>query len=168
MKTRLQVLAVFAILWLSTGCAKHDEDPQPVYYYASAQLRGMTTNFKTQSSFSKFCLTTGVCNSFYKDPSVLNKNIITIGMPKTVKAGVTYTNDSSWTQISYIDDQSRIYFSSRYDSLTIKVTKWEGHGGMAEGTFSARVFLETSDPKLNDTISIRNGKFSAKIWYVIQ
>lgn len=105
--------------------------------------------------------------TFYTDPQNQNQNALSIGLPLTVKAGVTYTSDSSHTQVMYIDNAGRYYYSSSGDSLNIAVTKWEGQGGTGAGTFSGKLRLQ-STPPVNDSIYIKNGTFSSLIWFVIQ
>jgi hypothetical protein len=92
---------------------------------------------------------------------------LSIGLPVTVKAGITYTSDSSHTQMMYIDGNGKYYYSSYGDSLNITVTKWEGHGGTAAGTFSGKLRLQSTPPS-NDSIYIKNGTFSSLIWFVVQ
>ncbi len=159
--------SILCVLILATSCKKKS-DPEPAYFYASTQIKGVATTFKTTSNFSKFCILTGVCNTFYGDPSVIDKNALMIGFPLSVKAGVTYTNDSSWTQVLYTDKNGHQYFSHTGDSLRITITKWEGHGGTGEGTFSGKLRYYPDPPLTADSLYLKNGTFSAKIWYVIQ
>jgi hypothetical protein len=150
-----------------SACKKKSEDPVTTYYYANAQVKGVNIAFKTTSNFGKLCIMTGVCNTFYTDPAAQDKNYLMIGMPTTVKAGVTYTSDSSHTQILYVDNAGRKYYSSWGDSLSITVTKWEGQGGTGAGTFSGKLRYEIVPPNQPDSIYITNGSFSAKIWFVL-
>lgn len=166
MKKHIAVLLAIAAIACTTGCKKKSSDPETVYYYASAQIRGAAVNFKTTSTFSKLCVLTGVCNTFYTDPAVIDKNYMMIGFPATAKAGVTYTSDSSYTRLMYVDNAGRKYFSSWGDSLSITITKWEGHGGTGSGTFSGKLRYEIVPPNPADSIYVKNGTFSAKIWFV--
>ena len=163
MKTKNLLILGLLLLIAAAGCKKKTPDPGPTYYYANAQVSGVNKAFKTTSAFSKFCLLTGVCNTFYTDPSIQSVNVLSIGLPVTVKAGVTYTSDSSHTQMMYIDGNGKYYYSSSGDSLNISVTKWEGHGGTGAGTFSGKLRLQGSI----DSIYIKNGTFSSLIWFVV-
>ncbi|MCX6276766.1 MAG: hypothetical protein NT004_01550 [Bacteroidetes bacterium] len=166
MKKLLCLLLGLTLMIMAAGCKKKSTDPETIYYYASVQIKGVGNTFKTTSTFSKLCLMTGVCNTFYTDPTVQDKNYLMIGFPTSVKAGVTYTSDSSHTQILYVDNAGRRYFSTWGDSLNITVTKWEGHGGTGTGTFSGKLRYEIVPPNPADSIYIKNGTFSAKIWFV--
>jgi hypothetical protein len=159
------LLLGLSLIIVSTGCKKKSTDPETIYYYANVQIKGIAYTFKTTSSFSKLCVLSGVCNTFYTDPLVQEKNYLYIGLPLTVKAGVTYTTDSSYTRMLYVDNSGRKYFSSWGDSLNITVTKWEGHGGMGSGTFSGKLRYEIVPPNPPDSIYIKNGTFTAQIWY---
>ncbi len=163
MKTKNLLILGLILVITAAGCKKKTPDPGPTYYYANAQVSGVNKAFKTTSSFSKFCIMTGVCNTFYADPEIQHFNVLSLGFPLTVKAGLTYTNDSSYTQIMYIDGNGKYYYSSSGDSLSINVTKWEGHGGTGAGTFSGKLRLQGS----NDSIYIKNGTFSSPIWFVV-
>ncbi|MEI8006577.1 MAG: hypothetical protein WCI48_10245 [Bacteroidota bacterium] len=163
MKMKNVIILGLLLVIASAGCKKKTPDPGPTYYYANAQIGGVNKSFKTTASFSKFCLLTGVCNTFYSDPSNQNINVLSIGLPVTVKAGVTYTSDSSHTQMMYIDMYGKYYYSSSGDSLNINVTKWEGHGGTGAGTFSGKLRLQGSV----DSIYIKNGTFSSLIWFTV-
>lgn len=166
MKKAHFIITLLALIVIASACKKKSSDPETVYYYANAQIKGVTQSFKTTSTFSKLCVLTGVCNTFYTDPLVLDKNILMIGFPTTVKAGTTYTSDSSYTRLMYVDNTGRKYFSSWGDSLNITITKWEGHGGTGTGTFSGKLRYEVVPPNNPDSIYIKNGAFSAKIWFV--
>jgi hypothetical protein len=166
MKPKHLILIGLSLIIIGAGCKKKSSDPEITYYYANAQIKGVNNTFKTTSNFSKLCIISGVCNTFYTDPAAQEKNCLMIGLPSTVKAGVTYTNDSSHTQIMYIDNAGRKYYSSWGDSLVISVTKWEGHGGTGSGTFSGKLRYEVVPPNPADSIYIKNGSFSAKIWFV--
>jgi len=168
MKAKDILIFVLTVMILSAGCKKKSSDPEITYYYAQAQIRGVNSLFKTTSNFSKFCILTGVCNTFYIDPQASGQNVISIGLPVTVKAGVTYTSDSSHTQVMYIDPTGRKYYSRSGDSLNITVTRWEGHGGTGAGTFSGKLMFEGTTPYVPDSVYITNGSFSSKIWFVIQ
>ncbi len=167
MKKSYFILTLLALIVIASACKKKSEDPVTTYYYANAQIKGANISFKTTSNFGKLCVMTGVCNTFYTDPALQDKNYLMIGLPTTVKAGVTYTSDSSHTQILYVDNGGRSYFSSWGDSLNITVTKWEGHGGTGTGTFSGKLRYEIVPPNPPDSIYIKNGSFSAKIWFVL-
>jgi len=165
MKTKYLLIMLSALMILSAGCKKKKEEP--VYYYAYADIKGVKQTFKTTGSFGKLCLQSGVCNTFYADPQITAVNSLMVGLPVTVKAGVTYTSDSSNTKIVYFDPSGRGYFSSWGDSLTITVTRWDGHGGTGSGTFSGK--LRYSGTKsLVDSLYIKNGSFSSPIWFVVQ
>lgn len=168
MKTKISILMMLGMVLSVTSCTKKSSDPEITYYYASGQIRGVNQTFKTSSSFSKFCIIAGVCNTYFADPAVSSKNILAIGFPATAKAGVTYTNDSAHTQIYYFDNTGRKYYSSAYDSLSITLTKWEGHGGSCAGTFSCKLMYEGTAPYTPDSVYIKNGSFAAPIWFVIQ
>ena len=90
-----------------------------------------------------------------------------IGLPLTVKAGVTYTSDSSYTKITCFDAAGRGYYSSWEDSLSITITKWEGHWETGAGTFSGKLRYSGSTPP-HDSVYVTSGSFSAPIWFVIQ
>jgi len=167
MKRSHLILALLTLVLMLSACKKKSEDPVTTYYYANAQVKGVNIAFKTTSNFGKLCIMTGVCNTFYTDPAAQDKNYLMIGMPTTVKAGVTYTSDSSHTQILYVDNAGRKYYSSWGDSLSITVTKWEGQGGTGAGTFSGKLRYEIVPPNPPDSIYITNGSFSAKIWFVL-
>jgi hypothetical protein len=167
MKKSHLILTLLALVLMLSACKKKSEDPVTTYYYANAQVKGVNIAFKTTSNFGKLCIMTGVCNTFYTDPAAQDKNYLMIGMPTTVKAGVTYTSDSSHTQILYVDNAGRHYYSSWGDSLSITVTKWEGQGGTGAGTFSGKLRYEIVPPNPPDSIYITNGSFSAKIWFVL-
>ena len=167
MKRSHLILALLTLVLMLSACKKKSDDPVTTYYYASAQVKGVNIAFKTTSNFGKLCIMTGVCNTFYTDPAAQDKNYLMIGMPTTVKAGVTYTSDSSHTQILYVDNAGRHYYSSWGDSLSITVTKWEGQGGTGAGTFSGKLRYEIVPPNPPDSIYITNGSFSAKIWFVL-
>ncbi len=169
MKAKHLLILSLSVVILSSGCKKKDPEPEITYNYANAQVRGVNTSFKTTASFGKFCIMTGVCNTFYVDPSVTAKNYLMIGLPTTVKAGVTYTSDSSHTQVLFTDNTGRQFFSSQGDSLMITVTKWDGHGGTGAGTFSGKLrFQDVVAPYTKDSVYLKNGTFSAPIWYIIQ
>ena len=167
MKTTSLIFTVLALFVIVSACKKKSEDPVTTYYYANAQIKGVNKTFKTTSNFGKLCVLTGVCNTFYTDPTVQDKNYLMIGLPTTVKAGVTYTSDSSHTKVLYVDNAGRKYFSSWGDSLNILVTKWEGHGGTGTGTFTGKLRYEIVPPNPQDSIYVKNGTFSAKIWFVL-
>ncbi|MEI6434663.1 MAG: hypothetical protein WCP32_07455 [Bacteroidota bacterium] len=166
MKTTSLILTVLALLVSVSACKKKTEDPVTTYFNANAQIKGVNIAFKTTSNFGKLCVMTGVCNTFYTDPAVQDKNYLMIGFPTSVKAGVTYTSDSSRTQILYVDNAGRKYFSTWGDSLNITITKWEGHGGTGAGTFSGKLRYEIVAPNPPDSIYVKNGSFSSKIWFV--
>lgn len=166
MKKMLFLLLGISMMAIAPSCKKKSTDPETVYYYASAQIRGGAVNFKTTATFSKLCVLTGVCNTFYTDPAIIDKNYMMIGFPTTAKAGVTYTSDSSYTRLMYVDNAGRKYYSSWGDSLNITITKWEGHGGTGSGTFSGKLRYEVVPPNNPDSIYVKNGTFSAKIWFV--
>ena len=166
MKTNHFILCMAFLILTAFGCKKKSSDPETVYFYANAQIRGINNTFKTTANFSKFCALTGVCNTFYTDPLVQTKNCLMIGIPTTVKAGTTYTSDSSHTQVMYVDNAGRKYFSTWGDSLNISVTKWEGQGGTGAGTFTGKLRYEIEPPNVADSVYIKNGSFSAKIWFV--
>jgi hypothetical protein len=171
MKTKnfsLFVLSLIILISITAGCKKKSSDPETVYYYANAQVKGVNYTFKTTSSFSKFCILTGVCNTFFVDPMVTNKNLLMIGLPVTVKAGITYTSDSSHTQVMFTDPTGRQYFSTYGDSLNISITKWEGHGGTGAGTFSGKLRYQGPKSFTPDSVYIKNGSFSSRIWFTIQ
>jgi len=167
MKTKKWLIFGLLIVIAIAGCKKKTIDPGPTYYYANAQISGVSKTFKTTSSFSKFCLPTGVCNTFYTDPANQNLSLLALWLPVTVKAGVTYTSDSSHTQLLYIDGNGKYYYSSRGDSLNIIVSRWEGHGGTGAGTFSGKLRLQSAKA-LSDSIYVKNGTFSSLIWFTIQ
>ncbi len=167
MKRNHLILVILSLVLIVSACKKKSDDPETIYYYANAQIKGVNIAFKTTSNFGKLCVMTGVCNTFYTDPAAQDKNYLMIGMPTTVKAGVTYTSDSSHTQVLYVDNAGRKYFSSWGDSLSITVTKWEGHGGTGAGTFSGKLRYEIVPPNPPDSIYVKNGAFSAKIWFVL-
>lgn len=167
MKTNQMLLLAFTMVIVLAGCKKKNSDPEVVYNTANAQVKGVNYAFKTTSSFGKFCIIAGVCNTFGVDPNVTSKNAIMIGLPKTVKAGVTYTSDSSATQIMYIDNDGRQFYSTWGDSLSITVTKWEGHNGYGAGTFSGKLRYSADNAKSIDSVYVKNGTFSSRIWYVI-
>jgi hypothetical protein len=169
MKTTQLLIFSLSLIILLAGCKKKEPEPEITYYYANAQVKGVNTSFKTTASFGKFCIMTGVCNTFYVDPSSTAKNYLMIGLPTTVKTGVTYTSDSSHTQVLFTDNTGRQYFSSYGDSLMITVTKWDGHGGTGAGTFSGKLrYQDAASPYAKDSVYVKNGTFSAPIWFVIQ
>jgi len=165
MKSKHFLIALAALMMIMSGCKKKKDEP--VYYYATGQISGIVKTFKTTSSFGKFCIQSGVCNTFYADPEVTGVNSLTIGLPLTVQAGTTYTSDSSNTKIVYIDDSGRGYYSSWGDSLVISVTKWEGHAGTGAGTFYCKLRYSGQTPPY-DSVTIKTGSFSSRIWYVVQ
>ncbi|MEI7898350.1 MAG: hypothetical protein WCJ26_15035 [bacterium] len=166
MKTKHLILCALCLIVISSACKKKSSDPEQTYYYANAQIKGVNNVFKTSASFSKFCILTSICNTFYTDPLLVDKNCLMIGLPATVKAGVTYTSDSSHTQMMYIDNAGRKYYSSQGDSLSISVTKWEGQGGTGAGTFFGKFMYEIVPPNTPDSIYIKSGSFSSRIWFV--
>ncbi|MDD4555539.1 MAG: hypothetical protein PHP04_15160, partial [Bacteroidales bacterium] len=64
MKKMLFLLLGISMMAIAPSCKKKSTDPEIVYYYASAQIRGTAVNFKTTATFSKLCVLTGVCNTF--------------------------------------------------------------------------------------------------------
>jgi hypothetical protein len=162
MKTKATLVVMMALVVAVVSCKKKTEDP--VYYTTSFKAGTTQCNFKTTSTFGKFCIVTHFCNSFYADPAVTSMNTLSIGLPSTVATGSVLHNGDG-IQLVYIDKNGHSYFSSAYDSLTITVSEWGGHDGWARGSFSGKLRYTSSEPPVYDSIYITNGTFESKIWF---
>ncbi|MCK9220685.1 MAG: hypothetical protein M0P47_11630 [Bacteroidales bacterium] len=149
-----------------SGCKKtHNDDP--VYYTTSFTVKNSANLYKTTGCFNRFCIMSGVCNTFYLNPSEISTNYLNLGFPKAVKTGDTFTQETWGTHLLYTDNLGHQYFSSAYDTLNIHIDVWEGHAGWAKGTFSGK--LKYTDPVYGlDSVYITNGTFTSKIWYTLQ
>jgi len=167
MKTRYFIIVFLAIACVASGCKKKKEEDK-VYYTSNFSVNGKVVQFKTTSTFGRFCIMTGVCNSFYLTPDgSLGTSFLSIGFPANVSTGCTYKNGDSNVQIVYGDGNGYRYFSNLWDNdtLLIHIDEWQGHGGWAQGTFSAKLRMDIAP---FDTIYITNGIFSSRIWYYFQ
>jgi len=158
------LLASFLSLIMISGCKKHKDDPI-VYYTANCTIKGVPVQFKTTSTFNRLCLLTGVCNQFYVDPGNTGINSLFIGLPWGVYSGMNLKNGDDGIQIVYYDAQGRGFFSTKYDSLAIHIDEWQGHGGWAKGTFTAKLRYSSMDPPAYDSLTLKGGTFESRIWY---
>jgi len=167
MKKNILILLLLTIIILAGSCRKHGDDPV-VYYTAGCNVKGSPVQFKTTSTFSHLCILSGVCNTFYIDPNNVATGYIIIGLPKDVYTGMDLKNGDGGIQIVYTDLNGRQYFSSKFDSVRMHVSEWQGHGGWGKGTFTAKLRYSGSQPPLNDSLTLTNGNFSSRIWYYFQ
>ncbi len=158
----LSALSLSLIMY--SGCKKHKDDPI-VYYTANCTIKGVPAQFKTTAAFNRICLLTGVCNQFYVDPGNTGINSLLIGLPLGVYTGMNLKNGDDGIQIVYYDDHGRGFFSTKYDSLTIHIDEWQGHGGWAKGTFTAKLRYSSMDPPAYDSVTLKGGTFESRIWY---
>jgi len=167
MKKNIAILFLLTALIFADSCKKHEDTPV-VYYTASCTVNGKPDQFKTTSTFSRFCILSGVCNTFFVDPNNSQINSLTIGLPLDVYTGMNLKNGDKGIQIVFYDGQGRGFFSSKYDSLAIHIDEWQGHGGWGKGTFTAKLRYSSTVPPYADSITLTNGNFSSRIWYYFQ
>jgi hypothetical protein len=162
MKTKLTSLVILVLAIVLASCSKKKEEP--VYFHTTFTAGAQQLDFKTTSSFGKFCITTKYCNNFYATPGVIGTNEIMIGLPSTTATGVTLHNGDG-IQLVYFDAAGRGFYSGASDSAEVYISQWDGHGGWAKGTYSGKLRYSGQDPADYDSIYITNGSFSSRIWF---
>ncbi len=160
----LFTLAVILLLLMS-NCNKKEDNKEAKY--VTFTVNGVPRTFNTSTSFDRICAFSTFCNGFFLDESKDDRNMFYIGLPANAHEGMIYTQVDKGFLVYYLDENGIKYETAGSSPFTLNITRWEGNDGWASGTFHG--ILDPADETAGlDSISITNGSFESKIYYVIK
>lgn len=153
-------IAIFA-----SDCGDDDmwsgEEIRGPKYHASLEVDGVSKDLESSWGFTAgpLCLPSAYCVHYF-DGDRPQENALSIGLPRRVSAGSTYTQDSIGFRIFYHDPDDRSFELKRGLPFNLTVTRWDGYGGHASGSFSG--VLEDSITA-GSRVTVTDGTFEAGI-----
>lgn len=127
-------LISLVLLFSFSGCFLDDDK----YYYATVIDGSESTQLEVMDGMGFWLVnpTTYYCAwDLYVDYASVSS--LTIEFPYTVTTGSYFDQDSSDFQVYYKPEGSTVtYHVSSFSDFSLSVTRWDGIGGIAQGTFS--------------------------------
>jgi|GEM_PF-4561408 len=148
------VLLILAALVLFVGC----EDDEKKYHYVKFTVDYTPKEFGYDEEIGGFENNSCI---WFEDKDDYEGDYITISLPSTVAVGDTFTQGESGFSFEYKDEDTDTYYEDKTSSFSLTVTKWEGSGGSAEGTFSGT--LDRNLGSGDATITLTDGTFECNI-----
>ena len=141
---------------IGTGCFEDDNDEEK-QYHVTFMLDGIQKDFILESNMYLINDDT----KWYSYWSSSNGENLTISFAPPVTSGTTF-HESDDILIEYNDTSGNQYKSGYGNVFLLTISKWEGSGGLAAGTFVGDLG-QTEPIGQTGTVSLTEGAFEADI-----
>lgn len=155
MKT-FTLLTLCLAIFLGISCKKKKE-----YVHVTFTVNGVHKKYENSDYFStNYCGVSKWCGHFNQEQLVFATNYFKIGFPDDPPVvGKIYSSGEPGFVVRYRDvNENDPEYELTVTPMIVTLSKWEGSGGWAEGTFSG--WLKSSKP---DSVHILDGFFQNMI-----